>query len=82
MTDLVSIPAVLQPVNAINTAQRSAESVTRQITQLMSMETTAPAVQTESPRATNPTPVSKGYDRRGEVEKEEEPTGERISFVA
>ena len=82
MTDLVSIPAVLQPVNAITSAQRSADSITRQVNQLISMETTAPAVQTESPRSTNPTPVSKGYDRHGDIEKEEEPTGERISFVA
>ena len=82
MTDLVSIPAILQPVSAVNATQKVTENVSRQITQFIALETTAPTVKTDSPRAANPTPVSKAYDRKGEIEREEEPTGDRISFVA
>lgn len=83
MSELISPIAYTQPAMEVSNQQRLADQFLRQAPQIAALGTTTPpAVKTESPRAPSPTPITKAYDHHGDIEKEEEPVGERLFFKA
>ncbi len=82
VTSSLSTVSVIQSVVANDTARTVNEKFTRQASQISALLNTTPTTKPESSRAVNPTAVPKAYDHHGEIEKEEEPTGEHFSFTA
>lgn len=81
MNELIPSVNLQRPVLEVAPTQRVAENFVRQAPQMLATgPQTSPAVKTESPRATTPSSYIKEYDRHGDIEKEEEPVGERLFF--
>ncbi len=78
---LSNIPAI-QAAVANDSARTVNEKFTQQASQISALLNTSPVTKPDSPRAVNPVPVTKAYDHHGEIEKEEEPTGEHLFFIA
>ncbi len=75
VTSSLSTVSVIQSVVANDTARTVNENFTRQASQISALLNTTPTSKPESARAVNPTAVPNAYYHRGEIEKEEEPTG-------
>lgn len=82
MSDISSIAATIQPVVGTIAAQKVNEGFARQASQISALSTTSPTTTPDSSRSVNPTSVTTGYTRNGEIEKEESPTGEHFSIAA